>query len=68
MPACVAACKTQKPRPRNDVGRSGVLGDEMSDPIGYDILYHECNADLVCPVGEATKEPDWSRSRPKQLG
>lgn len=50
--ACVAACKTQKPRPRNDVSRSGVVGDENTNPQAYDIFYHQCSQDLVCPIGE----------------
>ena len=55
VPACVAACKTRRPRVRNDVGRSGVVSDENTSPDTYDILYHECSQDLVCPL-EAGEE------------
>ncbi len=52
VPACVAACKTRRPRIRNDVGRSGVVSDENTSPDTYDILYHECSQDLICPLSE----------------
>lgn len=51
VPACVSACKTRRERTRNDVGRSGVVSDANTSPATYDMLYHECDQDNVCPLG-----------------
>lgn len=50
--ACPQACKTRRPRARNDVGRSGVVSETSTSPATHDVLYHECTADNVCPLGD----------------
>ena len=51
VPTCVAACKTRKPRKRNEVGRSGVVAEQNTATDTYDIFYHEC-ANNTCPITE----------------
>lgn len=48
---CEAICKTRAPKANNDAAVDGVVGTKQNEPIGYDIFYHSCGSDNVCPLG-----------------
>lgn len=50
-PTCTNACKTHKTHAATDVASSGVTQDFTTSPTTNDIYYHECGADMVCPLG-----------------
>jgi hypothetical protein len=52
VPACEPICKTRAPRASSDVAVDGVVGARQNDPAGWDIFYHSCATDSVCPLGE----------------
>lgn len=49
--SCEAICKTRAPKANNDAAVDGVVGTKQNEPIGYDIFYHSCGSDNVCPLG-----------------
>lgn len=51
VPACEAICKTRAAKANTDAAPAGVVGAEQNDPTGWDIFYHACQADSVCPAG-----------------
>lgn len=53
VPACEPICKTRAPKANNDVATDEVVGAKQNSPIGWDIFYHSCSADNVCPLGES---------------
>lgn len=50
--ACEPICKTRKPRVNSDVAPEGVVGSLQNDPQGWDVFYHSCTADSLCPAGD----------------
>ncbi|WP_150295351.1 hypothetical protein [Sphingobium estronivorans] len=50
--ACEPICKTRAPRTNSDVAVDGVVGSRQNDPAGWDIFYHSCTSDHVCPLGQ----------------
>ncbi|MCB4858249.1 hypothetical protein K7W03_01435 [Sphingobium sp. PNB] len=50
--ACEPICKTRAPKANSDVAIDGVVGVRQNDPAGWDIFYHSCSADNVCPLGQ----------------
>lgn len=50
--ACEPICKTRAPKANSDVAVDGVVGARQNDPAGWDIFYHSCSADNVCPLGQ----------------
>ncbi len=53
--ACEPVCKTRRPRVSNAAAPAGVMASQQNDPMGWDISYHGCTADLACPT-EAGEE------------
>lgn len=51
VPACEPICKTRAPKANSDVALDGVVGSKQNDPAGWDIFYHGCMSDNVCPLG-----------------
>lgn len=52
VPACEPICKTRAPKANSDVATDGVVGVKQNSPTGWDVFYHSCSADNVCPLGE----------------
>lgn len=50
--ACEPICKTRAPKANSAVAVDGVVGARQNDPAGWDIFYHSCANDTVCPLGE----------------
>jgi hypothetical protein len=50
--ACEPICKTRAPKANSDVAVDGVVGAKQNDPAGWDIFYHSCSSDNVCPLGQ----------------
>ena len=51
VPACEPICKTRAPKANTAAAPAGVVGASQNDPTGWDIFYHGCTAENVCPVG-----------------
>lgn len=50
--ACEPVCKTRAPKVNTGAAPAGVVGAQQNDPAGYDIFYHSCSSDNVCPTGD----------------
>lgn len=51
VPACEPICKTRAPKANTDAAPDGVVGSKQNTPVGYDIFYHACTGENVCPAG-----------------
>ena len=51
VPACEPICKTRAPRVNNAAAPAGVVGSQQNDPASFDIFYHSCGTNNVCPAG-----------------
>ncbi|WP_454882982.1 hypothetical protein [Sphingomonas oryzagri] len=51
VPACEAICKTRAPVTNTAAAPAGVTGVQQNEPTGWDIFYHTCSTDNVCPAG-----------------
>jgi hypothetical protein len=49
--ACEAICKTRAAVTNTAAAPAGVTGAQQNDPSGWNIFYHACGADNVCPAG-----------------
>lgn len=52
VPVCEPICKTRAARVNSDAAPDGVVGALQNNPQGWDIYYHACSADNVCPAGD----------------
>jgi hypothetical protein len=48
--ACEPVCKTRAPRVNTGASPAGVVAAQQNNPAGYDVFYHSCSADNVCPI------------------
>jgi hypothetical protein len=48
--SCEAVCKTRRPKANNAAAPAGVMASQQNDPSGWDVSYHVCRADTVCPA------------------
>jgi hypothetical protein len=48
---CESVCKTRAPKLNAAAAPAGVMASQQNDPAGWDIFYHACDADNVCPLG-----------------
>ncbi|WP_255245668.1 hypothetical protein [Sphingobium sp. D43FB] len=53
VPACEPICKTRAARVNSDAAPDGVVSALQNSPQGWDIYYHTCIADNVCPAGDS---------------
>nr|WP_302053999.1 hypothetical protein [Sphingomonas tagetis] len=51
VPACEPICKTRAPKINAAAAPQGVTGSQQNDPTSFDIFYHSCGAETVCPIG-----------------
>ncbi|PJG49632.1 hypothetical protein CAF53_02180 [Sphingobium sp. LB126] len=50
--ACEMVCKTRRPQVNTAAALDGVTGAKQNDPIGWDMIYHACQDNNVCPAGD----------------
>ncbi|MDR6709282.1 hypothetical protein J2X73_003671 [Novosphingobium sp. 1748] len=50
--ACEPLCKTRRPQSNTAAALDGVTGSKQNTPVGWDYLYHACQDNNVCPVGD----------------
>jgi hypothetical protein len=50
--ACEPVCKTRKAQGNTAAALDGVTGSKQNSPVGWDYLYHACQDNNVCPVGD----------------
>lgn len=50
VPACEPICKTRKASINTAAAPAGVVGAQQNAPASYDIFYHACSDDSVCPI------------------
>jgi hypothetical protein len=51
VPACEAICKTRAPVINTAAAPAGVTSSQQNDPSGWNVFYHVCGSDNVCPAG-----------------
>ena len=51
VPACEAICKTRAAVTDTAAAPAGVTGSQQNDPSGWNVFYHVCGTDNVCPAG-----------------
>lgn len=51
VPACEPICKTRAARDNVGAAPAGVVGSQQNAPSGYDIFYHACTSESLCPLG-----------------
>ena len=50
--ACEPVCKTRRPQANTAAALDGVTGSKQNTPVGWDVIYHACQDNNVCPAGE----------------
>ncbi|WDF74243.1 hypothetical protein [Novosphingobium sp. KACC 22771] len=49
---CEPVCKTRRAQANTAAALDGVIGSKQNTPTGWDYLYHACQDNNVCPVGD----------------